>query len=288
MITLENDYIKVSLAAKGAELQGLFSKETKLEYLWNANPKYWAKHSPVLFPIVGSLKNNSFIYQGKHYELPRHGFARDNVFNFEKISESEGIFTLTQNADTLKTYPFYFELKLNYQLIDRKLKLTYEVKNTGTSELLFSIGAHPAFAVPNTPDTVYEDYYLSFNADEQLTFWKLEDGLVANETKNIALNAHKLKLTHELFYNDALVFKNLQSNSISLLNTKNDNGLHFNFEEFPFFGIWAAPDAPFVCLEPWCGVADGVNHNQELSGKEGMIKLGTGKTWSRFWEVVCF
>lgn len=288
MITLENDYIKVSLTAKGAELQGLFSKETKLEYLWNANPKYWAKHSPVLFPIVGSLKNNSFIYQGKHYELPRHGFARDNVFNFEKISESEGIFTLTQNADTLKTYPFYFELKLNYQLIDRKLKLTYEVKNTGTSELLFSIGAHPAFAVPNTPDTVYEDYYLSFNADEQLTFWKLEDGLVANETKNIALNAHKLKLTHELFYNDALVFKNLQSNSISLLNTKNDNGLHFNFEEFPFFGIWAAPDAPFVCLEPWCGVADGVNHNQELSGKEGIIKLGAGKIWSRFWEVVCF
>lgn len=288
MITLENDYIKVSLAAKGAELQGLFSKETKLEYLWNANPKYWAKHSPVLFPIVGSLKNNSFIYQGKHYELPRHGFARDNVFNFEKLSESEGIFTLTQNVDTLKTYPFYFELKLKYQLIDRKLKLTYEVKNTGTSELLFSIGAHPAFAVPNTPDTVYEDYYLYFNADEQLTFWKLEDGLVANETKNIALNAHKLKLTHELFYNDALVFKNLQSNSISLLNTKNDNGLHFNFEEFPFFGIWAAPDAPFVCLEPWCGVADGVNHNQELSGKEGIIKLGAGKTWSRFWEVVCF
>jgi len=288
MITLENDYIKVSLAAKGAELQGLFSKETKLEYLWNANPKYWAKHSPVLFPIVGSLKNNSFIYQGKHYELPRHGFARDNVFNFEKISGSEGIFTLTQNADTLKTYPFYFELKLKYQLIDRKLKLTYEVKNTGTSELLFSIGAHPAFAVPNTPDTVYEDYYLAFNADEQLTFWKLEDGLVANETKNIVLNAHKLKLTHELFYNDALVFKNLQSNSISLLNTKNDNGLHFNFEEFPFFGIWAAPDAPFVCLEPWCGVADGVNHNQELSGKEGIIKLGAGKTWSRFWEVVCF
>jgi len=288
MITLENDYIKVSLAAKGAELQGLFSKETKLEYLWNANPKYWAKHSPVLFPIVGSLKNNSFIYQGKHYESPRHGFARDNVFNFEKISESEGIFTLTQNADTLRTYPFYFELKLKYQLIDRKLKLTYEVKNTGTSELLFSIGAHPAFAVPNTPDTVYEDYYLSFNADEQLTYWKLEDGLVANETKNIALNAHKLKLTHELFYNDALVFKNLQSNSISLLNTKNDNGLHFNFEEFPFFGIWAAPDAPFVCLEPWCGVADGVNHNQELSGKEGIIKLGAGETWSRFWEVACF
>jgi galactose mutarotase-like enzyme len=288
MITLENDYIKVSLAAKGAELQGLFSKETKLEYLWNANPKYWAKHSPVLFPIVGSLKNNSFIYQGKKYELPRHGFARDHIFNLEKISESEAVFTLTQNEDTLKVYPFYFELKLRYQLIDRKLNLTYEVRNTGNTELPFSIGAHPAFAVPNTPNTVYEDYYLAFNADEKLSYWKLEDGLVADETKNIELNAHKLKLTHDLFYNDALVFKTLQSNCISLLNTKNDYGLHFHFEDFPFFGIWAATDAPFVCLEPWCGVADGVNHDQELEHKEGIIKLDAGEKWSRFWEAECF
>ncbi len=288
MITLENDYIKVSLAAKGAELQGLFSKETRLEYLWNANPKYWAKHSPVLFPIVGSLKNNHFTYQGKSYELPRHGFARDHVFNFEKISETEAIFTLTQNEDTLKVYPFYFELKLRYQLIDRKLNLTYEVKNTGTAELLFSIGAHPAFAVPNTPNTVYEDYYLAFNADEKLTFWKLEDGLVADETELIELGGHRLNLKHDLFYNDALVFKTLQSNCISLLNTKNDYGLHFHFEEFPFFGIWAATDAPFVCLEPWCGVADGVHHDQELTHKEGMIKLDAGESWSRFWEVECF
>lgn len=288
MITLENDYIKVSLAAKGAELQGLFSKETKLEYLWNANPKYWAKHSPVLFPIVGSLKNNSFTYQGKSYELPRHGFARDHVFNFEKISETEAVFTLTQNEDTLKVYPFYFELKLRYQLIDRKLNLTYEVKNTGNTELLFSIGAHPAFAVPNTPNTVYEDYYLAFNADEKLTFWKLEDGLVADETELIELGGHRLNLKHDLFYNDALVFKTLQSNCISLLNTKNDYGLHFHFEEFPFFGIWAATDAPFVCLEPWCGVADGVNHDQELTHKEGIVKLGVSENWSRFWEVECF
>jgi galactose mutarotase-like enzyme len=288
MITLENDYIKVSLAAKGAELQGLFSKETRLEYLWNANPKYWAKHSPVLFPIVGSLKNNSFNYQGKSYELPRHGFARDHVFNFEQISGTEAVFTLAQNEDTLKVYPFYFELKLWYRLIDRKLNLTYEVINTGTEELLFSIGAHPAFAVPNTPNTVYEDYYLAFNTDERLTFWKLDDGLVADETEAIELGSHKLNLKHDLFYNDALVFKTLQSNCISLLNSKNDYGLHFHFEDFPFFGIWAATDAPFVCLEPWCGVADGVHHDQELIHKEGIIKLDVAESWSRFWEVECF
>ncbi|MBC6110274.1 aldose 1-epimerase family protein [Pedobacter fastidiosus] len=288
MITLENDYIKVDLLAKGAELQRLFSKETNIEYLWNANPKYWAKHSPVLFPIVGALKNDSFTYKDKNYALPRHGFARDHVFNVEKPSATEAIFTLTQSEDTLKIYPFYFELKLKYQLIERKLNLTYEVINTGTDELLFSLGAHPAFAVPNTLNTVYEDYYLAFNADEKLTYWKLDNGLVDDETESIELGGHKLNLKHDLFYNDALVFKTLQSNCISLLNTKNDYGLHFHFEDFPFFGIWAAPDAPFLCLEPWCGVADGVNHDQNLEHKEGIVKLNAGEKWERFWEVECF
>ncbi|WP_316798752.1 aldose 1-epimerase family protein [Pedobacter frigidisoli] len=288
MITIENDYLRVNLAAKGAELQGLFSKETNIEYLWNADSKYWGKHSPVLFPIVGSLKNDSFIYNGKNYALPRHGFARDHVFDVEKINQSEAVFTLSQSEDTLKIYPFYFELQLRYRLIDRKLNLTYEVINNGTDELLFSLGAHPAFGVPNTPDTTYSDYYLAFNSDDKLTYWELNDGLVADTTSNIELNGHKLELRHELFYNDALVFKTLQSNCISLLNSKNDFGLHFHFEDFPFFGIWAAKDAPFVCLEPWCGVADSVNHNQDLRHKEGIIKLDPNQKWLRFWEVECF
>lgn len=288
MITLENDYLKVSLNAKGAELQGLYSKETEIEYLWNANPKYWAKHSPVLFPIVGSLKDDHFKYKGNSYKLPRHGFARDHVFEIEKTSSAEAVFTLTQSDETLKVYPFHFKLKLIYKLIDRKLNLTYEVINTGNETLLFSIGAHPAFAVPNTPNTNYEDYYLAFNTDEKLSYWKLEDGLVANETGNIELDGHKLNLKHELFYNDALVFKNMQSSCISLLNNKNDYGLHFHFEDFPFFGIWAAKDAPFICLEPWCGVADGVNHDHQLQRKEGITSLAPGKNWERFWEVECF
>jgi len=288
MITLENDYLKVSLAAKGAELQGLYSKETEIEYLWDANPKYWAKHSPVLFPIVGSLKNDSFTFKGKSYTLPRHGFARDHVFNLGKKTDTEAVFTLTQTPDTLLVYPFYFELKLKYKLIDRKLNLTYEVVNKGKEPMFFSLGAHPAFAVPNTPNTVYDDYYLAFNDDEKLTYWKLENGLVADETETIALGGHKFNLSHHLFYNDALVFKTLQSNCISLLNSKNDSGLHFHFEDFPFFGIWAATDAPFVCLEPWCGVADGVKHDQELEHKEGIVKLQPREKWQRFWEVECF
>ena len=288
MITLENDFIKVRIANKGAELQGLFSKETNIEYLWNGDSEYWGKHSPVLFPIVGSLKNDSYIYKDKTYKLPRHGFARDNEFIPDQLNTAEAVFTLTQSDKTLKVYPFPFELKLNYQIIDRKLILEYTVTNTSSKKMFFSLGAHPAFAVPNTPNTSYEDYYLAFNNDEKLTYWKLEDGLVANETENIDLSRHRLNLKHDLFYDDALVFKALQSNCISLLNSKNDYGLHFHFDDFPFFGIWSAKDAPFVCLEPWCGVADSVNHNQQLAYKEGIVKLDAGKSWKRSWEVECF
>lgn len=288
MTTLENDFLKVSITAKGAELQSLYSKETSIDYLWNGDSSFWGKHSPVLFPIVGALKNDSYIYKDKTYQLPRHGFARDNEFKVEKISNAEAVFTLTHSDETLKVYPFPFELKLSYQIIDRKLILKYSVTNTGNKKMFFSLGAHPAFSVPNTPGTSYEDYYLAFNDDERLTYWKLDNGLVANETETIELSRHKLKLKHNLFYNDALVFKTLQSNCISLLNTKNDYGLHFHFDDFPFFGIWAAKDASFICLEPWCGVADGINHNQKLTYKEGIVKLDAGNNWDRCWEVECF
>lgn len=288
MTILENDFLKVEISAKGAELQGLFSKETEIEYLWSGDASFWGKHSPVLFPIVGSLKNDSYTYKDKAYHLPRHGFARDYEFVAAQISQTEAIFTLKNTEETLKAFPFPFELKLSYKIIESKLSVNYTVINKGTKKMLFSLGAHPAFAVPNTPDTSYEDYYLAFNDDERLTYWKLEDGLVANETETLELNGHKLNLKHDLFYNDALVFKTLQSNCISLLNTKNDYGLHFHFDDFPFFGIWAAKDAPFICLEPWCGVADSVNHNQKLAYKEGIVKLDSAKSWERCWEVECF
>lgn len=288
MITLENNFIKAEIATKGAELQALFSKDTNISYLWNGDKNYWGKHSPVLFPIVGALKNDEYLYQDKTYKMSRHGFARDYDFKVEQISAYEAVFTLTENDETLKSYPFCFELQLRYKLIEHKLNVTYKVKNTGEQELLFSLGAHPAFAVPNTADTNYSDYFLAFNEDEKLIHWKLENGLITNERETLNLSRHKLKLKHDLFYNDALVFKTMQSNCISLLNTKNDFGLHFHFEDFPYFGIWAAKDASFLCLEPWCGIADSINHNQQLNVKEGINKLAPSCNWERYWEVECF
>lgn len=288
MILLENENITVTFVAKGAELRSIINKTSGLSYLWKGDPAFWGKFSPVLFPIIGALKNDTYLFEDQEYHLPRHGFARDHEFDFQQISDGEILFTLSSNADTLKVYPFEFTLGLRYKISGNTLSCSYEVINKGQKELLFSIGGHPAFAAPLTADTQYEDYYIEFTDDESVTYHKIADNLISEETETIMLNEGRLTLKHELFYDDALVFKSLKSNTLRLRNTKNEHGLDFSFPDFPYFGIWAAKDADFVCLEPWCGIADGVGHNRQLSDKEGITSLSPDGNWNRTWEVTVF
>lgn len=288
VIQLSNAFITSHIHPKGAELQSLKHRQTGIEYLWNGDTKWWGKHSPVLFPIVGSLINNTYYYEGKAYQLPRHGFARDKTFTVKQISDTEAMFSLIQAEDTLALYPFEFELQLHYKLIDAELSCTYTVINSGNKPLLFSLGAHPAFAVPIKNEGNYTDYKLHFNADEKLIRHKLSDGLIGTETAIIALQNNQLPLSPALFYEDAIVLKNMHSNCITLSSEASKNGLHFKFNDFPFFGIWAAKDAPFICLEPWCGIADHTHHNQQLQNKEGICTLASNQSWQRVWSVEVF
>ena len=162
------------------------------------------------------------------------------------------------------------------------------MSNPAEDNMLFSIGAHPAFATEVNAGLAYTDYFLQFNKEERLTYHKIREDLVDHQTATITLSDRKLPLTHELFYDDALILKTLKSDCISLRNRKNTRGIHFSFKNFPFFGIWAAKDADFVCLEPWQGIADGIDHNQHLEHKEGIIILGPGKQWTGNWDVECF
>ena len=288
MIILENEILRAVISPKGAELQSLINKETGIQYMWSGDAAFWGKHSPVLFPIVGSLKDDTYFYKDKIYQLPRHGFARERIFLKDQLSLEEAVFSLSQDAETLAIYPFAFLLKLRYVLQGNTLTCNYEISNIGYDELLFSVGAHPAFKVPMFEGSTYTDYYLQFNKAEQLHRWKLEKGLMAAQTEVVATENGKLSLSHELFYEDAIVLKNIQSNSITIGCTKHANGLHFNFDNFPFFGIWASKDANFVCLEPWCGIADSVDHNQQFKNKEGIINLAANTNWQRNWMVECF
>ncbi len=286
MQTIENQFLKVSINPLGAELVSLFNKENDTEYMWNADPTFWGKSSPVLFPIVGALKNNQYCYQGKTYTLPRHGFARERVFSVESQTESSITFLLKEDEESLKVFPFNFEFRLIYTLVEKKLSVSYSVKNTGNEEMYFSVGGHPAFAVPLSENSVYDDYYLEFNQTEDFPRWELADGgLIKKEATRFLENTNRLALTKELFYQDALVFKHQQSTEVILKSDKVSKQLKFTFENFPFLGIWAAKNANFVCIEPWCGIADSENYEQELTEKEGIEVLASDQIFLRTWSV---
>ncbi len=288
MIELQSGDFQAVINPLGAELISLKNKHSDLEYIWQADASLWGKHSPVLFPIVGSLKNNTFLFEGKSYELPRHGFAREKMFFAERINQNKAVFTLKSNEETLSRYPFPFQLQLKYALNENSLQCTYVVYNPGKDTLWFSVGAHPAFKVPLSKSAKYEDYYLQFNQPEKLIRWHLQDGLISEQHSEVPATSGRVPLHPSLFYEDALVLKNIASTKITLANTKDPHGFDFLFEGFPYFGIWAAKDAPFVCLEPWCGHADTVDHNQELTLKPGIEMLEGGGNWERSWKVEVF
>jgi galactose mutarotase-like enzyme len=286
MAILENDHLLAKFKTKGAELQSLINKKTGIEYMWVGDPAFWGKYSPVLFPVVGGLKDDTYFYKNKAYHLPRHGFARDQEFELTQISDAEIVFTLNHSEATLLVYPFPFRLQLRYTIDSNVLTCRYEVYNPGKDILLFSVGAHPAFAVPMLNDLEdYKTYYLQFNVAETLYRWKLHNGLIAEHSALLPTENGRLQLEPELFYEDAIVLKGLQSNRITIGCDTHPHRLNFNFNGFDYFGIWAAKDAPFVCLEPWCGIADSVNSNQQLTNKEGINILQPDEEWSRAWSV---
>lgn len=270
---ISNSYISVIINHKGAELISVQKVDTKREFFWEGNPIFWGKHSPILFPIVGTLKNNSYNYNSKRYELSRHGFARDMDFTVKSQSENEVVFSLLSDETTLESYPFDFELQVTYLLNANELIITYEIFNNDSKTLPFSIGGHPAFALNGE----FENYSLKFEDNENLNSYLLETDLLSDETIPINLKEKLLPLTYSLFENDALIFKTLKSKEIQILENKIPF-LNFKFKDFPNFGIWTKMNAPFICLEPWAGYADTLESNGNIMEKEGIQKLESNES----------
>jgi len=285
---LENDLLKIKIKSKGAELCSIRSIKNNIEFIWEANPDVWGSHAPNLFPIIGAMKDDSYFYNGKKYNMPKHGFARHNE-DFEVISNSnsEVTFQLKSNDELKAIYPFEFEFLMTYELNDNELLIHHTVKNTDSKTMYFSLGGHPAFACPLFKDESYTDYFLEFEKEETSKSYLLNmaTGLVSDKTKPVFDSPNTINLHGDLFNEDALIFKDLKSRQVALKHKEKGEILNVKFEGFPFLGIWAKPNAPYVCIEPWIGIADSENTNHQIKDKEGIVTLEPKKSFKATYSI---
>lgn len=277
-IILENEIIKITISDKGAELTSLVRKKDNAEYIWQADPKYWGRYAPILFPIVGRVNNNKYRIGNKEYSLSQHGFARDMNFNIIEKNSDNILFKLSWNQETLKVYPYKFELFVNYAIKDNSVDISCGVKNTDDRDIYFSIGAHPGFNCPMESENEvlnFEDYYFEFERVENINkMSKNSEELKKRKSEAFMKNTSIIKLSKEFFADDAIVFERLKSNSIALKNTKNNDSVTVDFTGFPYVGLWSKPDgAPFVCIEPWFGHSDYEDFEGDFREKDGIIRL---------------
>ncbi|EEN9604768.1 aldose 1-epimerase family protein [Listeria monocytogenes] len=287
MIKLENEVLLVEMKTAGAELTRIFHKDTGLEYLWNADSKFWGRHSPVLFPTVGRLVEDTYLVDGKPYHLGQHGFARDRDFQVVEQTGKSVRFELDADEDSLAVYPYKFKLSIIYTIEKNTVAVSYEVENTDNKRIYFSIGAHPAFNLPLTDGTTFEDYYLDFGTEENLETLCLEGPYRSGEIKKVVDEAARyLPLNYDLFKNDALIFEALKQKEMTIKSDKTPHFVKVSFPEFPFVGVWTAKaGTPFLCIEPWYGIADGAGESVELRDKAGIEHLEPEAVFASEYEI---
>lgn len=278
--TLQSADLSVGINLKGMELSSIKSKTTGTEYMWQADPEIWNGQAPVLFPIIGALKEGYTLIDGKEYQMPKHGLVR-NSRKPQLIDQTENslLLRLTWDEESLKKYPFKFQLDIHFTLDKKTLKVEHKIFNLDDMSMFYSIGAHPAFACPLHQGEVYEDYFLEFAQDEFDATWEVEEsGLIGLGQKPVLDHTRILPLHSHLFDADALIFKQLISREVKLKHKSKGAVLSMNFDDFDYLGIWAKPGAPFVCIEPWLGIGDSSDSNHKFEEKDGMLKLETQQT----------
>lgn len=283
MNKLENDFLIIETTKSGAELIRIFSKEQNKEILWNGDSKYWGRHSPILFPIVGRLKDNETIIDNKVYNMTQHGFARDMDFDLIDATDNSISYKLTSNESTKKYYPYSFELIITYKLINNHVYIYWQVKNTDYKDMYFSIGAHPAFNIESN----IEDYFLEFNTKNNIENITLNGPFNDKYTKVDTLD--KLNLSPKVFINDAIIYTNIDE--IKLKSKNDDYFINVSFKDFPLVGIWSPyykdtnTIAPFICIEPWYGLCDNINSDKIFKNKAFINKLKSQDTFNASYYI---
>lgn len=274
-VQIENEFLIATIAEDGAELISLKSKKNNIEYIWQGDPAFWGRHAPVLFPVVGRLKDDQYTYQNQTYPMSQHGFARDSLFNVIEHGTELVSLSLKSNKETKKVYPFDFELILSYLLEEDNLVVRYQVENTGASDMYFSIGGHPAFNVPLESGLTFDDYYLSFAPKKSRTQIPLAGPFADFDHKTLGQTNTSLDIRRELFKEDAIIFETKGASAFTIETDEGAHSISLSYTDMPYVGIWSPypQEAPFVCIEPWCGIADEVNATGNLVDKKGINTL---------------
>ncbi|MDQ7937413.1 aldose 1-epimerase family protein [Lactiplantibacillus sp. WILCCON 0030] len=290
-VELKNEALTVKINEAGAELSSVKSADG-IEYMWQADPKFWGRHAPVLFPIVGRLKDDQFTVAGQSYHMGQHGFARDHDFRVVSQTATTATLELADSSETRTIYPFAFRLRLIYTLSGHDLTVGYEVHNPANHELLFSIGGHPAFNVPLGSATgSLTDYQLTVNPGQKYQHIPLQTPYNDIEHATTLDLTKPLPLTRDFFKDDAVILGLKQAQTTLKLSSQlNTHGVAMTITDAPYVGMWSPypADAPFVCLEPWWGIADNVAHDGQLSHKMGINHLAANQTFNAHYVVNFF
>ncbi len=277
MITLKNEAMTVTIKERGAEMASVLAANGT-EYLWHADPAFWGKHAPVLFPICGALINGEYHYEGKTYSLQRHGYAWTKPFEVESATQTEATFLLRDDEESRAVYPFAYELRITYRLNGDTIEVAYDVTNPSEKPLYMSIGAHEAYVCPegiNAYEIVFpeaETLYASYNTSNNKT-------LILDNSKVIPLH-------EDLFANDSLNFRGgSKSDSLILRNKETGRGVEVMYEGFDHLLLWQPYGAPFLCVEPWCGFPDVMGHDGDITKKFGIHRVEAGETFHRLHTI---
>jgi len=275
--SIQNKFLTVNINRLGAELCSVIDSEGT-EFIWQAD-EVWPKHAPNLFPIVGSLLDHEYTYQGETYSLSHHGFARNKNFELLHQSEHSVCLVLQHDEETLHSYPFKFTFLITYSLEANNLSQTFRVINDDDRTLPVSFGGHPGFNA-----SPINDFEIIFSEKEFIKSNQLS-GPYINENEIDIIQTDRISMDKTIFNNDALIFQGLNSKEVSLQKKNSTYAVKMNIDEFPYLGIWAKPGAPYVCLEPWQGLADYLDHNKNIEHKKGIVLLPFGEEIEKIFRM---
>ena len=278
-IILSSEKMSVTISSMGAQMTSI--KKSGKELLWQGDPSVWAGQAPVLFPLCGGLKDGKYTYLGKEYSMQKHGFARRYDYRVESKSDTQVVFMISSDEETLRQYPFDFEFRIIYTLNDTELSVEYNIKNLTDGPMYYSVGSHEAYSCPGG----IENYTLCFEKKEDLLSNLVIDGSISKRCISFGENTDELKLSYDLFDFDSVIFSSLRSKKVVLKNDVTGEEISVEFKDHPYLVLWTIKGAEYLCIEPWCGMGAFEDCDYDITCREGINELSKGKTASHIHKI---